>query len=44
MAQYVFDRLGWDGTQFDAHRCRIAYPVLPSTVAISIDLPEAPGG
>lgn len=43
MAQYVLDRMGWDGDDFDVHRCRIAYPVLPSTVAINIDLPKRPG-
>jgi hypothetical protein len=42
LAQWVFDRLGWDGDQFDVHRCTIAYPIMPSTVAVSIDLPEAP--
>jgi hypothetical protein len=44
MVQYVFDQLGWDGDQFEAYRCRVAYPIMPSTVEISIDLPEAPGG
>jgi hypothetical protein len=42
LAQAVFDRLGWDGDQFEVHRCTIAYPILPSTVAISTDLPEPP--
>ena len=43
MVQYAFERLGWNGEQFDAYRCRIAYPVMPSTVEISIELPEPPG-
>jgi hypothetical protein len=42
MVQYVFNRLGWDGRQFDAYRCQIAYPIMPSTVEITIDLPEGP--
>ncbi len=42
MARFVFERLGWDDAQFDVHRCRIAYPVLPSTVAINVPLPAAP--
>ena len=42
MAQYVFDQLGWDGQQFDVFQCRIVYPIMPSTVAVSHDLPEAP--
>ena len=42
MVQYVFDRLGWDGEQFEAYRCRIAYPIMPSTIEISTELPAAP--
>ncbi|MCP3981449.1 MAG: hypothetical protein GY716_19290 [bacterium] len=42
MARYVFTTMGWDESQFDIHRCRIAYPILPSSVAISIELPSAP--
>ena len=43
MGQYVFDRLGWDGRRFDVYRLRVDYPVLPSTVVVQFDLPEAPG-
>lgn len=41
MVQHVFDRLNWDGEKFKAYRCRIAYPMMPSTVEIRIDLPSA---
>lgn len=43
MARYVFDRLGWNDEAFDVYRCRIEYPVVPSTVMIYFDLPKAPG-
>jgi len=42
MARYVFEAMGWDESQFDVHRCRIAYPIVPSSVAVSIELPPAP--
>ena len=42
MAQYAFDRLGWDGEKFDVYRCRVAYPVMPSSVVVRFDLPEKP--
>ena len=42
MAQYAFDRLGWDGEKFDVYRCRVAYPVMPSSVVVRFELPEKP--
>lgn len=42
MAQYVFDRLEWDAQRFDVYRCRIPYPVMPSTMTMTFELPEAP--
>ena len=42
MAQYAFDRLGWDGEKFDVYRCRVAYPVMPSSVVVRFDLLEKP--
>ncbi len=42
MAQYAFERLGWDGEKFDVYRCRVAYPVMPSSVVVRFDLPEKP--
>jgi hypothetical protein len=42
MARHVFEQLGLDGDRFDVYRCRIEYPIMPSSVAIGFDLPEAP--
>ncbi|MBN2446859.1 MAG: hypothetical protein JXO22_09045 [Phycisphaerae bacterium] len=42
LARHVFDRLGWNDEAFDVYRCRIEYPVVPSTVMIYFDLPEQP--
>ena len=42
LGRYVFDRAGWNGDEFDIYRCRIEYPVLPSSAVIRFDLPEAP--
>jgi hypothetical protein len=42
LGRHAFDRLGWDAERFDVYRCRVEYPVLPSTVAMFFDLPEAP--
>ena len=42
MAQYAFDRLGWDGEKFDVYRCRVQFPVMPSSVVVRFDLPEKP--
>jgi hypothetical protein len=38
----VFDKLGWASERFEVYRCRIAYPVMLSSVLIRFDLPEAP--
>jgi hypothetical protein len=43
MGRYVLDRVGWDGERFDVYRCRIEYPVMPSSIVVRFDLPEAPG-
>jgi hypothetical protein len=43
LGRYIFNRLGWDGERFDVYRCRVDYPVLPSTVVMAFDLPAAPG-
>ena len=42
LARHAFKHLGWDASRFDVYRCRIEYPILPSTVAMFFDLPEAP--
>ena len=42
MGRYVFERAGWDAEKFEVYRCRIEYPVMPSSIAIVFDLPHAP--
>lgn len=42
LGRYAFERLGWDAERFDVYRCRMEYPVLPSTVAIFFDLTDPP--
>jgi hypothetical protein len=42
LGKYALARLGADPERFDVYRCRIEYPVLPSTVAVVFELPEAP--
>ena len=44
LGAYLFERMGWDGEQFDVYRCRFEYPVMPASVEVRFDLPEAPGG
>jgi hypothetical protein len=41
MAQFVFDRLGWDSSRFLIHRFRMDYPVMPASVMLQFDLPTA---
>lgn len=38
MAQHVLDKLGWNADEFEVYRCRIEYPVLPSSVVLDFDL------
>jgi hypothetical protein len=40
ITRFVFDRLGWDGDVFDVYRCCLSYPIMPSTIRVSFDLPE----
>jgi hypothetical protein len=42
LGRYVFQRLGADPERFDVYRLRVEYPLLPSTVAMAFELPEAP--
>jgi hypothetical protein len=34
LASYAHQSVGWDPNEFDVYRCRVEYPVLPSTVTI----------
>jgi hypothetical protein len=43
MVGFAFKRLGWDLEEFDVWRCRVEYPVMPSSVVVQFDLPEKPG-
>jgi hypothetical protein len=42
MAQYALDRAGWDARQFDVYRCRVEFPVMPSSVMVRFDMPRRP--
>jgi hypothetical protein len=42
IVRYVLSRLRWNAEEFRAYRCRLQYPVVPSSVIIHFDLPEAP--
>lgn len=42
MMAYAFDRLQWPGDEFDVYRCRIEYPVMPSSVVMRFALPDDP--
>ena len=42
MIRYVLDRLGSDGERFDVYRVEIEYPIIPTSVALIHELPEAP--
>ncbi len=40
MAKYCFNRLGWNPDKFLAYRCRVPYPVMPSTTWVRYNLPQ----
>ena len=42
MGRYALERAGWEGEKFDVYRCRIEYPVMPSSIVVVFDLPDAP--
>lgn len=42
MYNAVFKKLGWASERFDVFRCRIAFPLMLSSVLIRFDLPERP--
>lgn len=42
LGRYVFERAGWEGSEFDVYRCRIEYPIMPSSVELRFDLPDPP--
>ncbi|MGD8454425.1 MAG: hypothetical protein PVJ57_21640 [Phycisphaerae bacterium] len=42
LGAHVFERMGWDPERFDVYRCRVEYPIMPSTVTIQFDLIDPP--
>ena len=42
LLHYAFERLGWPQDEFDVYRCRIEYPIIPTTAALRFTLPEKP--
>jgi hypothetical protein len=44
MVEYALHRMGWDPEKFEVWRCRVEYPVMPSTVTVQFDLPHKAGG
>jgi hypothetical protein len=44
MVQYALDRVGWDASKFDVYRCRVEYPIMPSSVVTIVEPPKRPGG
>lgn len=41
MAEYVLACLGWRAADLTLYRCEIPFPVVPSTVSVSLQLPPA---
>ncbi|MCK4343582.1 MAG: hypothetical protein KAY37_17860 [Phycisphaerae bacterium] len=42
MIRYALDKLGWEGERFYVYRVQMQYPVIPTSVVIIHELPEAP--
>ena len=42
MTRYALDKLGWDGERFDVYRVQMQYPIIPTSVLMMHELPEAP--
>jgi len=42
MVEYAMRRLGWDGNRFLVYRCRVEFPVMPSSVVVQFELPTKP--
>lgn len=40
MLKAAMAKVGWNPSVFDVYRCRVEYPVVPSTVRVVFDLPE----
>jgi hypothetical protein len=42
MAAFALGQAGWNPEEFEVLRCRVEFPVMPSSVVLMFDLPEAP--
>ncbi len=42
MANYGFDRMGWNSEEFRVYRCHLRFPVMPSSVIMRFELPQVP--
>ena len=42
MIGYTLDKLGWDSKRFDVYRVRMQFPIIPTSVLVTYELPEAP--
>jgi hypothetical protein len=41
MISCAFERLGWNGSEFEVYRLRIPYPLIPTGIFIRQELPRA---
>lgn len=42
MIRYALGKLGWEGERFDVYRVEMQYPIIPTSVVMTHELPEAP--
>lgn len=42
MVRYVIDKLGCDGSRLKVYRVRVAFPPIPTSLAVRYELPERP--
>jgi hypothetical protein len=42
MIRYALDKLDWDGERFDVYRVQMQFPIIPTSVLMMHELPEAP--
>ncbi|MCK4660139.1 MAG: hypothetical protein KAV82_11510 [Phycisphaerae bacterium] len=42
MIRYTLDKLGWDSERFDVYRVQMQFPIIPTSVLMMHELPEAP--
>jgi hypothetical protein len=42
MVRYALDRAGWDARELDVYRCRVEFPIIPSSVMVRFEMPQRP--